>query len=92
MANQRISQFHLSSDRACVVEHHPQAETKFAKEQGTVVLRFEAWVADAAKQAIVDAMNAAKIGARDLHGPAGRVVSERAVESTYSTRPTLVQP
>lgn len=68
MTNQRICQFHLTSTKDAVVEHHPQATSKFAKEQGTIVLRFEGWVGPEARQAVVDAMNAAKIGAGDLHG------------------------
>jgi len=62
----RTCQFHLTSDRGAVVEHHPQAKTEFAKEQGYIILRFEAWVGEAARDAIVAAMNSAHINAHEL--------------------------
>lgn len=66
---ERIVGFHLSSDNSCVVSHHPQAKTKFAKEQGYVVIRFESGVSLDFRATVVALLNDAKIGARHVwHG------------------------
>ncbi len=49
--------FHLGSDGLTVMLPHPQSITCFAREQGYVVARVEAWCKDLAP-AIVTAMNA----------------------------------
>lgn len=43
----QLGRFHASKDKKAIVQHHPQAESEFAKEQGYVVLRLEDWVVEA---------------------------------------------
>ena len=62
--NYRICKFHLSSDRAAVIEQHPQASADC--DTGTIILRFEEWIGLDARQKIVEAMNTAEINAREL--------------------------
>jgi hypothetical protein len=52
--------YHLGSDGLTVVRPHPQADSCFAREQGYVILKIEAWAREAGP-AIVAALNAAGV-------------------------------
>lgn len=67
-AKWRMVSFHLSADASCVVEPHPQAKSKSAKEQGTVLLRFDPMLSLSFRRKIVAWLNAGHFDFRNVYG------------------------
>lgn len=83
--NERIEKFHLSSDGFAVVTPHPQAKSKFAKQQGYLVLRFESGVSQAFRDRVVELMNEAQIGALSVWSIDEEMRIDRAREAFIAT-------
>jgi hypothetical protein len=84
----RIERFHLSSDKLCVVMPHPQATTKTALEQGTIVLRFEEWTTEAFRNEVTAYLNRAEFTPLDVSQHAVDYAERcRAAQSAETSKP-----
>ena len=57
--------FHTASSGINIVQHHPQATTKQAKQQGYITLRIESWVEEeypGFTEFLAQALNSEEVG------------------------------